>query len=79
MHEPTEYPEPYVTIIAMVKFNDVPAFPACGYLARTSDSDEPYLAVFVPRTGYAWELVAGWDYLNIVAPDYSIPVKEERK
>ena len=74
----TELPVEHRNILAMVKFEDVPAFPVAGYMARTSDTDEPYLSVFLPKgVGYDWGLVAKWVYIDQIIEGYSIPVREE--
>lgn len=65
-------------ILAMVKFEDYPAFPVAGYMARTIDTNEPYLSVFLPKgTGYSWSLVKSWVYIDDLIQGYSIPVREE--
>lgn len=79
MHPATETPQYFRTIIAMFKFDDVPAFPAVGYVAPTSDTNEPYFACFIPRTGYDWSLVVKWDYLDEVCEGYAIPIKGEQQ
>ena len=74
----TELPVEHRNILAMVKFADYPAFPVAGYMARTVDTDEPYLSVFLPKgTGYSWELVKKWVYIDKIVQGYSIPVREE--
>ena len=75
MHTKDELPICFRTIIALFKFNDLPTFPAVGYVAPTSDTNEPYFACFVPRTGYDWSLVIKWDYLDEVCKGYAIPIK----
>ena len=75
MHNSTETPTLFRTIIALFKFDDVPPFPAVGYVSKTSDTEELYFACFVPRTGYAWNLVVKWDYLDEVCKGYSVPIK----
>jgi len=73
----TNLPTEYRNILALIKFEDYPPFPAAGYMARTSDTNEPYFAVFLPKgTGYDWSLVAKWVYIDDLIKGYTIPVKE---
>ena len=74
----TELPEEFRNILALVKFQDYPAFPAAGYMARTSDTNEPYLSVFLPKgTGYDWSLVVNWVYIDDLIKGFTVPVKED--
>lgn len=74
----TECPVEYRNILAMVKFEDFPAFPVAGYMARTSDTNEPYLSVFLPNgVGYGWSLVKSWVYIDDLIQGYSVPVRLE--
>jgi hypothetical protein len=73
----TELPTEYRNILALVKYQDFPAFPAAGYMARTSDTHEPYLSVFLPKgTGYDWSLVINWVYIDDLIKGFTVPVKE---
>lgn len=73
----TEYPQLSRTIIALLKFDDVPPIPAIGYAANAVDDEKViYFACTIERKGYAWELVAKWEYLEDVAPRYVVPYWE---
>lgn len=73
----TELPVEFRNILAMIKFEDFPTFPVAGYMARTIDTNEPYLSVFLPKgTGYDWSLVRSWVYIDKLIEGYSVPVKE---
>ena len=72
-------PEPFKTIIALLKFNDIPAIPAIGYGATAiDDPDCFYFACPIEKKGYAWDLVVKWDYLIDVAPNYHVPHWEKK-
>lgn len=76
----TEYPELFRAIIVLLKFDDVPPIPAIGYAATASDDPTlVYFACPIEKKGYAWELVAKWDYLENVAPQYVVPAWEAKK
>ena len=66
-----ELPEKYVSIIALLKFDDVPTVPLTGFIAETADSHEPYFHAYAGR-GYDVSLIAKWDYLAEVLPGYCI-------
>jgi hypothetical protein len=73
----TELPTEYRNILALVKYQDFPAFPAAGYMARTSDTNEPYLSAFLPKGhGYDWSLVINWVYIDDLIKGFTVPVKE---
>jgi len=74
----TKLPQKYRNILALIKFEDYPAFPAAGYLSMTADTNEPYFSVFLPKgVGYAWRLVTKWVYIDDLIEGYTIPVREE--
>ena len=76
----TKYPELFRAIIALIKFADLPPIPAIGYAATcTDDPTITYFACPIERKGYAWELVAKWDYLEDIAPSYLCPSWEKRE
>lgn len=76
----TKHPELFRTIIALVKFPDIPPLPAIGYAANCIDDETLiYFACPIEKKGYAWELVAKWDYLEDVAPAYLCPSWERRQ
>ena len=64
-------PAMYVTVIALMKFPDVPPVPLTGFIAETSDTHEPYFHTFAGR-GFDVSLIAKWDYLAEVLPGYCI-------
>lgn len=64
-------PEKYVTIIVLLKFEDVPPLPLTGFIAETSDTHEPYFHAYAGR-GYDVSLIAKWDYLAEVLPGYCL-------
>lgn len=45
-------PEKYRTIIALLKFDDVPPIAAVGFVAETTDTKEPYFHIPLGRAGY---------------------------
>ena len=71
-------PEKYRTIIALLKFEDVPPIPLTGFIADTVDTHEPYFHAFNKR-GYSVELIAKWNYLDEIAPGYALPVSEKHE
>lgn len=76
----TKHPQLYRTIIALIKFADIPAIPAIGYAAQAKDDpDFIYFACTIEMKGYDWSLVARWDYLEDVAPNYLVPQWEGNK
>ena len=66
-----DLPEKYRTVIALLKFDDVPPVPLTGFIAETVDTHEPYFHAF-NRRGYSVDLIAKWDYLDEVLPGYAI-------
>ena len=66
-----QLPEKYRTIIALLKFEDVPPVPLTGFIAETSDTHEPYFHAF-NRRGYDVSLIKKWDYLHEVLPGYCL-------
>ena len=76
----TEHPELFRTILVLIKFKDIPAIPAVGYAANAiDDEDFIYFADPISKSGYAWEMIVKWAYLDDVAPDFVIPHWEGRK
>ena len=72
-----QLPEKYRTIIALLKFEDVPPVPLTGFIAETKDTHEPYFHAF-NRRGYDVSLIARWDYLDEVLPGYAIGLGKTR-
>lgn len=72
-----ELPEEFRTIIALVKFDDVPPMPLTGYMVRISaegHDPEPALFTYIPRGhAFAWEMVLKWDYIE----PYSTEIQHE--
>lgn len=68
-----ELPEKFVTIIALLVFEDVPPLPLTGFIAETSDTHEPYFHAFDNQHGYDVSLIKKWDYLADVLPGYCLP------
>lgn len=76
----TPYPKLFRTILALIKFNDIPAIPAVGYAANAIDDDDfIYFADPISKSGYGWNMVVKWRYLDEVAPDFVIPYWEQTK
>ncbi len=73
-----ELPEKYVTIIALLVFEDVPPVPMTGFIAETSDTHEAYFHAF-NRSGYDVSLIVKWDYLADVLPGYCLPTNHQNK
>ena len=72
-----QLPEKDRTIIALLKFEDVPPVPMTGFIADTIDTHEPYFHAF-NRRGYSVELIAKWDYLDEVLPEYALGGKRNK-
>lgn len=64
-------PAMYVTVIALLKFPDVPPVPLTGFIAETVDTKQAYFHAFAGR-GYDVSLIAKWDYLAEVLPGYCL-------
>ena len=77
MTKTKELPEKYVTIIALLVFEDVPPLPMTGFIAETSDTHEPYFHAF-NRRGYDVSLIKKWDYLHEVLPGYCLPTNHHK-
>ena len=71
--------EKYRTIIALLKFDDVPPIAAVGFIAETTDTKEPYFHIPLDGAGYDISLIAKWDYLDDVAPEYCVVIEEVEK
>lgn len=68
-----ELPKPYITILALLKFEDVPPISAVGFIAETTDTKIPYFHVpLFGGRGYDVSLIAKWVYLDEIAPEYAI-------
>lgn len=65
-------PEKYRTIIALLKFDDVPPIPAIGFITETTDTKEAYFHVIPGNIAYNLSLIAKWDYLGNIAPEYCV-------
>ena len=72
-------PEKYRTIIALLKFSDVPPIAAVGFVAETTDTKEPYFHIPLDRAGYDISLIVKWDYLDEVAPEYCGVIEEVKE
>ena len=65
-----ELPEEFRTIIALIKFDDMPPMPLTGYMAHISTNTtdhfhEPALFTYIPKGhAFAWEMVLKWDYIE---------------
>lgn len=70
-------PEKYVTIIALLVFEDVPPLPLTGFIAETIDTHEPYFQSY-NKYGYDVSLIKKWDYLDEVLPGYCLPCLRKR-
>ena len=74
-------PDELRTIIALIKFDDVPPMPLTGYMAHISTNatdhfHEPALFTYLPRgRAFAWEMVLKWDYIE----PYSTTIQQERE
>ena len=72
-----ELPEEFRTIIALVKFDDVPPMPLTGYMVRISaegHDPEPALFTYMPKGhAFAWEMILKWDYIE----PYSTKIQKE--
>ena len=66
-----ELPKMYRTILALLVFEDVPPLPLTGFLAETIDTHEKYFYAF-NKIDYSTELIRKWDYLDEIAPEYSM-------
>ena len=73
-----DLPEKYRTVIALLKFDDVPPVPLTGFIAETVDTHEPYFHAF-NRRGYSVELIAKLDYLDEVLPGYAIGNAKQKR
>lgn len=58
---------------------DLTAADGCGSFKQKDDPDFIYFACTIEMKGYDWSLVARWDYLEDVAPNYLVPSWEEHK
>ena len=75
----TKQPELYQPIVAILKFEDVGPVPVIGYAVKYPTEN---VICFVPHCGrdmYTWEIVAKWDYLEKVLPQYSLTGKTKLK
>ena len=73
-----ELPEKYVTIIALLKFDDMPPMALTGFIAETIDTHEAYFHAY-NKHGYDLSLIVKWDYLAEVLPEYSLPKSLQNK
>lgn len=67
-----ELPEKYITVIVLLKWEDIPPIPAIGFIAETIDTMTPYFHCPVSRRGYDISLILKWDYLSEVCPGYAL-------
>ena len=51
-------------------------FPESELVAETTDTKEPYFHIPLDRAGYDISLIAKWDYLDEVAPEYCGVIEE---
>lgn len=67
-------PEQFVSVIALLNFNDMGLVPAIGFIAETIDTGKQYFHVpLFGGRGYDVSLIVKWDYLDEIAPGYCIP------
>lgn len=71
-------PKQFKTIIALLQFDDMPPIPVVGFIAPTTDTNEPYLHTLPSGEGYLIDHIKTWDYLEDVAPKYA-GVKNNKK
>lgn len=64
-------PDKYVTIIALLKFDDMPPVALTGFIAETIDTHEAYFHAY-NQYGYDVSMIVKWDYLAEVLPGYSL-------
>ena len=67
-------PEQFVSVIALLDFEDAGLVPVIGFITETVDTKKPYFHVpLFDGRGYDVSLIAKWDYLDEIAPGYCIP------
>ena len=69
-----EMPEMWRVVLALLVFGDVPPLPLTGFIAETTDTHEKYFHAF-NTIGYSTDLIAKWDYLDEIAPEYCMKQK----